>query len=57
MRYRLYAIVEGGCLQSIIGDSLPDDVKLDITLVDRDNIEAGDPDPLPDDTSDLEQYW
>lgn len=57
MKYKLYAIVEGGCLQSVIGDKLPNDVELDIILVDRDNIKLGDTDTLPDDTSNLEPYW
>lgn len=43
---RLIVEVEGGVVQSIYGDAMPEGVELDLVVRDLDNIDQGDPDPL-----------
>jgi hypothetical protein len=38
--------IEGGVLQGVYGDEMPQGYKLNIILRDMDNIEAGDKDPV-----------
>lgn len=48
--------IEGGCLQAVYGDRLPEGVDVEFILRDMDNIEAGDPDPVKDYTPEV-HYW
>ena len=55
--YTIYIDVQGGCLQGIYGDQLPTDCQINFVLRDHDNIEAGDPDPAPEDFKPEAHYW
>ena len=50
---RIFIDVKGGCVQSIYGEPVPDDVSLEFIIRDHDNIDAGDPDPLDDHPDDI----
>lgn len=54
---RIYIDIQGGCLQSIYGDKLPDNVEVEFVLRDHDNIEYGDPDPLDGEPEPEAYYW
>jgi hypothetical protein len=54
---RIIIDVQGGAVQSVYGDLLPDGVNVEIILRDHDNIEAGDPDPMPEDYKPATNYW
>lgn len=56
---KLYIEIDGGCLQCVYGDKMPEGYRLEVILRDHDNIEAGDEDPLPDDEArdQLVHYW
>ena len=54
---RIYVDIQGGCLQSIYGDPLPNDVEVEFILRDHDNIEDGDPDPLEGQPQPETYYW
>lgn len=53
----IYVDIQGGALQSIYGDELPDGIKIDFVLRDGDNIDAGDEDPLPEHYTAQKTYW
>jgi hypothetical protein len=44
---KLIVEIEGGTLQAIYGDAMPEGVKLEVVLRDLDNIAQGDLDPAP----------
>ncbi len=58
---RIIVEVEGGVVQTVYGDKLPDDIELDVVIRDWDNINAGDPDPLTEeeqkDSDSMITYW
>jgi hypothetical protein len=55
--YTIYVEIKGGALQNICGDQLPTDCQIEFILRDFDNIEAGDPDPQPEDYKPEVYYW
>jgi hypothetical protein len=51
----IYVEIRSGCLQSVYGDKLSDEVNF--ILRDIDNIDAGEPDPLPENHKEFLFYW
>jgi hypothetical protein len=58
---RIIVEVEGGVVQTVYGDKLPDNIELDVVVRDWDNIKAGDPDPLAEEeqkeSDSMITYW
>lgn len=57
---KIYIEIEGGCLQGVYGGELPliNGAQVEFILRDMDNINAGDPDPLPGGAAgDCSYYW
>ena len=54
---RIIIDIEGGVLQAVYGDRLPEDIQVEFILRDRDNIGAGDPDPMDEGYAPEVTYW
>lgn len=54
---RIVIDIRGGALWSVYGDKLPEGVEIEVILRDRDNIEAGDADPMGTDYEPEIHYW
>ena len=54
---RIVIDIQGGLLQAVYGDRLPENVEVEFILRDRDNIDDGDPDPMGEDYEPDVYYW
>ena len=58
---RIIVEVDGGVVQTVYGDKMPEGIELDVIIRDLDNINQGDDDPLLaedfEDTDDMVTYW
>lgn len=58
---RIIIEVDGGVVQTVYGDKMPEGIELDIIIRDWDNINQGDDDPLNEedlkDINDMINYW
>lgn len=54
---RIIIDIQGGLLQAVYGDRLPEGIEVEFILRDRDDIYDGDPDPMGKDYEPDVHYW